>query len=413
MVKNEIFFKNGEFFEDEIMSIYNSIIEEIEGEDVGYYDLVKNENIESIKSFSKELQNIKNVVVIGIGGSSLGTKAIDTLLCHTENRNDKNLIFFENVDPIEIEKNIKNLELEESFFIVISKSGGTIETTSHLKFLLKHFNLSLESEKFREHFCFITDCGSPLDKLGEDLLVKRFYIPLNVGGRFSVLSAVGLLPLSLLGYDIDKLLAGADALKESFINHDEHKMCEKALFYAKYSELRAINVLFSYSSSFKDFNDWFVQLWAESLGKIDFDGNSVGLTPIGLIGSIDQHSFLQLIIEGVKDKNVTLIKVKNFGVNLSIPDISLPNLEKTDFINSHTFETLINAQCDATLQSLIDQEVNVDLITIDSLDEKSVGHMIFYYELLTSMVGVKLNIDTYNQPGVELGKVILQKKFEN
>jgi glucose-6-phosphate isomerase len=413
MVKSEIFFQNGEFFEDEIKWVYNSIIEEIEGEDVGYYDLVKNENIESIKSFSKELQGVKNVVVIGIGGSSLGTKAIDTLLCHTKNRNDKNLIFFENVDPIEIEKNLKNLELESSFFIVISKSGGTIETTSHLKFLLKHFDISLVSEKFREHFCFITDSGSPLDKLGEDLSVKRFHIPLNVGGRFSVLSAVGLLPLSLLGYDIDKLLAGADALKESFIAEDEYELCQKALFYAKNAGDKPINVLFSYSSSFKDFNDWFVQLWAESLGKIDFDGNSVGLTPIGLIGSIDQHSFLQLIIEGVKDKNVTLIKVKDFETDIAIPNISLPHLQKVDFINNNTFQTLINAQCDATIQSLVDQSINVDLITIDNLDEKSAGYMIFYYELLTSLVGAKLNINTYNQPGVEFGKVILQKKFEN
>ncbi len=413
MIKNEIFFQNGDFFEDDIKWLYNAIFEQMQSGDIGYYNLVKGENIESIKSFAKEQRSVKNVVVIGIGGSSLGTKAVDELLCHSENRNDKNLIFFENVDPIEIEKNLKNLELEESLFIVISKSGGTIETTSHLKYLLSHFNISFESEKFRKHFCFITDCGSPLDKFGEDFSLKRFHIPLNVGGRFSILSAVGLLPLCILGYDIDKLLDGAKTLKDSFEAENQYELCQKALFYAKFAQTKPINVLFSYSSSFKAFNDWFVQLWAESLGKVNFDGNSVGLTPVGLIGSVDQHSFLQLIIEGAKDKNVTMIKVKDFGITTLIPDISLPHLQKTDFINSNTFTTLINAQCDATMQSLIDQDISVDLITIDTLDESSVGYMLFYYELLTSLVGIKLNIDTYNQPGVELGKIILQKKFEN
>ena len=415
MIQSELFFKGGDFHQDEIKSLYDALLEESESGNVGYLSLPEINDAQNINSFCKEydFQTIKNVAVIGIGGSSLGTKAINSLLSHTKNRNDKNLLFFENVDPLEIERNLKNLKLEETFFIVISKSGGTIETTSHLKYLLHHFGLGFDSLQFREHFCLITDKGSPLDKFGEDLSLKRFYIPLNVGGRFSVLSAVGLLPLCILGYDIDKLLDGALQLRESFFAQGEDNLCQKALFYARNKEQLPMNVLFSYSSSFTHFNDWYVQLWAESLGKVDLDGTRVGLTPIGLIGSVDQHSFLQLVIEGPRDKSVTMIKVKDFGSALEIPDISLPYLEKTNFINTNSFQTLINAQCDATMQSIREQNIPVDFIEIDSLDEKSAGYMIFYYELLTSLVGRELNINTYDQPGVELGKVILKKKFEN
>ena len=404
-----------EFFEDDISRLYDFISEEVRSGGVGYYDLPETNVVEDIKSYCDDygLEKIKNVAVLGIGGSSLGTKAIDALLEHGENRNDKKIIYFENVDPNEIVENLKGLDFDETLFLVISKSGGTIETTSHLKFILNTFDISLESDAFKEHFIFITDERSPLDRLGNDLGVKRLYIPQNVGGRFSVLSPVGLLPLHIVGYDIEKLLLGALKLKESFFGNAEDELCKKAIYYATGAEERPINVLFSYTSAFKYFNDWYVQLWAESLGKIDLDGTKVGLTPVGLIGSVDQHSFLQLIIEGVSNKTVTMIKVKEFANDMNIPDISLPHLEKTNFINNHTFSELINAQCDATMQSILDQNVPVDMIEISKLDEESAGYMIFYYELLTSLTGKLLNVNTYDQPGVELGKVILKKKFED
>lgn len=415
MIESKLLFED-QTHEDDINGLYDALLQEASGGNVGYYDLPEVNDVENIKAFCAEYdfekRGIKNIAVLGIGGSSLGTKAIDALLEHGDNRNDINLLYFENVDPNEIVQNFKNLIFEETFFIVISKSGGTIETTSHLKFILQTFNISLESDAFKEHFVFITDENSPLDKFGEDFGVKRFYIPLNVGGRFSVFTAVGLLPLHILGYDIAKLMEGAGVLKESFFARNEDTLCKKAYFYATKAEEIPINVLFSYSTAFKYFNDWYVQLWGESLGKVNIDGTKVGLTPIGIIGSVDQHSFLQLIIEGAGDKSVTMIKVKKFENDILIPDISLPYLEKNDFINNHSFTELINAQCDATMQSIIDQNISVDTIEIEKLDEKSAGYMIFYYELLTSLVGNLLRVNTYDQPGVELGKVILKKKFE-
>ncbi len=411
MISSELHFKVNET-QESIQKLYSAIESERDSGEVGYYLLPDDKKmIQEIKDYSKD-KSYKNIIIMGIGGSSLGTKAIDELLGHTKNRNDKNLIFMENVDPNEITKNLKGVKVEESFFIMISKSGSTIETTSSMKYLLNKFNISFDSEVFKNQFAFITDSNSPLDQFASKYGVKAFYIPKNVGGRFSVFTYVGLLPLCMLGYDIEALLEGAKKLKDSFFAKNENTLVKKAYFYAKNAEKLPINVLFSYSSSFKYFNDWYVQLWGESLGKVDVNKNHVGLTPIGVIGSIDQHSFLQLVIEGPRDKTMTFIKVDDFENSMIIPDISLPFLEKTDYINEQSFNTLINAQCDATMQSVIDQGVNVDYIELPKLDEKSVGYMVFYYELLTSLVGQLLNINTYDQPGVELGKVILKENFE-
>ena len=133
---------------------------------------------------------------------------------------------------------------------------------------------------------------------------------------------------------------------------------------------------------------------------------------MGLVGSIDQHSFLQLLTEGPLDKTVTFIKVNDFKNDVKIPKMSLAFLESTDYVNGYSFNELINSQCDATMESVIKNGINVDLIEIDDFSEKNIGYLIFYYELLTSLTAICLNIDAYNQPGVEEGKIILREKFK-
>ncbi len=414
MIKRELFFDE-EATDEVVTAAYDALRAEMQSGKIGYYLLPESDMLTKIEVFIDDYdfdaKGIKNIVVIGIGGSSLGAKAVDSLLAHTPSRNERKLLFLENVDPVETENILKELVYEESFFIMISKSGSTIETTSHVKQIVARFDAPVESERFREHFAFITDAGSPLDAFGKACQVPTFHIPHNVGGRFSVLSAVGLLPLTLLGYDTRALLAGAKALKDSFFDHSEDLLVQKAYYYATHSKMFPINVLFSYGSAFKEFNAWYVQLWGESLGKIDKDGNHVGMTPVGIIGSVDQHSFLQLLIEGPRDKTVTMIKIVDFQMPTVIPNVSLPHLEKTDYINGHTFNELINAQCDATMESILQQGISVDKIEIGKLDEYNTGYMIMYYELLTSLCGHFLGVNTYDQPGVELGKQILKGKF--
>lgn len=395
---------------------FDILQEEKKSDKVGYYTLPTSslDIIKKLKIYEKNnpiLATIQNIVVIGIGGSSLGAKAIDSMLKHKKS-NEKKLFFFENSDPINISNTLHSLKKENSLFIVISKSGGTIETISTFKTILHHFKIDLLSDDSKR-LITITDNGSILSQFAATYNIQEFNLPLNVGGRFSVLSSVGIIPLYLAGYDVESLLDGAKKVEQSFFNQENQEILNKACFLYKNKERYTINVLFAYSNSLEDFSKWYVQLWGESLGKIDTNNNKVGLTPIGHIGSVDQHSFLQLIIEGPENKTVTFINIEDFENNLQIPNISLKHLEKTDFINKKSYSELINAQCDATQQSLIDTQIPTDKISLEKLDEFHCGSLIMYYEILTSLLGAMMNINTYNQPGVELGKVILDKKFKD
>jgi glucose-6-phosphate isomerase len=396
---------------------FKSVTDEYKSGRIGYYNLPKEslsivDEVKNLEKTNPLLSSgmIKDVVIIGIGGSSLGIKAINSLLC-SQGKSKRDIHFFENTDPVDISRTMKKLKKESSIFIVISKSGSTIETTSILKTLISHFGMNLEGED-RDRVFAITDHGSSLSQFADHYGLKAFYIPLNVGGRFSVLSAVGIAPLTLAGYDTSSLLKGAGEFLDSFFANKEAHLLEKALFLYNNSKKYTTNIIFSYANDLENLSKWYVQLWGESLGKIDINKNSVGLTPLALIGSVDQHSFLQLLIEGPKDKTVTFINVKDFENNLKVADITLPHIEKTDFANGYSFNELINMQCDATRESLIQSNVPTDGITIATVNEFNIGMIMIYFEILTSVVGSMLKVNTYDQPGVELGKVILYKKFE-
>ncbi|PHS38956.1 MAG: glucose-6-phosphate isomerase [Sulfurovum sp.] len=394
-----------------------AIKEENESGRIGYYTLPETSLalIDELEEYRKTNAliaggKIKDIVIIGIGGSSLGVKAIDSLLA-SKSESAVTLHLFENSDPVNISQTLSKLEKESSLFIVISKSGGTIETTSIFKTIIAHFDLDLDAAD-KERVLVITDAGSSLSKFADSYSIKQFNIPDNVGGRFSVLSAVGIVPLTLVGYDTKALLSGAGEFLDRLFSGEEKHLLEKACYYYENAKTLSINILFSYDNDLENLTKWYVQLWGESLGKIDSRGSSVGMTPIGLIGAVDQHSFLQLVIEGPKDKTVTFITIDDFENDLSIPDVSLRHIEKTDFINGKTFNELINAQCAATRQSLRDNAVPTDGIRLSRINEENIGAMIIYYELLTSLTGSMLKINTYDQPGVELGKQILYKNLE-
>jgi glucose-6-phosphate isomerase len=265
-------------------------------------------------------------------------------------------------------------------------------------------------------FTFITDKNSPLEKHAKEMGALIVNIQDNIGGRFSVLSSVGTIPLILADIRIDRVLQGADSIKNSFFNNGyiQDILLQKATYYAKNVSNYPINSVFSYTESLKYFNQWYVQLWGESLGKKQRNSVfNVGLTPIGLIGPKDQHSFLQLIIDDTRDKTITFIKLENFEVSSLVPDITLKHLEDTDIINNVEFSSLINLQADSIIESLKKvQRIPLDEIRIKHQDEFSIGQLIYYYELLTSLVGDLLNINTYDQPGVESGKQILMKKLK-
>ncbi len=396
---------------------FAAVSEERDSGRIGYYSLPEASvaMVEAVEAYAQTnplLSNdeIEDIVVIGIGGSSLGAKALDSFL-GARVKTPRLLWFLENSDPIDIEDTLSMLEKEASLFIVISKSGSTIETTSIFKTIIGRFELDLAGEDKDRVIC-ITDEGSSLGAFADHYGIKQFNLPGNVGGRFSVLSAVGIVPLTLAGYDTEAILEGGREMLASFFDRKEEHMLAKAAFLAENASQQTINVLFSYANCLEDFTKWYVQLWGESLGKINTSGTRVGLTPIGQVGAVDQHSFLQLVIEGPLNKTVTFINIETFGEDITIPDITLPGIEKTDFINGNSFGLLINAQCDATMQSVAQSGSPVDKISFSAIDEREAGAFILYYELLTSLVGAMLDVNTYDQPGVELGKQILYKKFE-
>lgn len=395
--------------ETKMQSALMAIKNEMDREEVGYYKLPTHSlsHLQTLKTIDTD--SFEQIVVIGIGGSLLGIKAIDSIL-RPYAPDAKELLLFENSDPITISNTLLKVKKDKAAFFIISKSGSTIETTSIFKTIMSTCKLDLNGVDQKRIFV-ITDKGSVLSDFASHHELQEFNIPDNVGGRFSVLSAVGVVPLQLVGYDMKRVLDGAGDFISDFFAGRENHLLQKALYMYENASQASINILFSYADSLENLTKWYVQLWGESLGKINGSGERVGLTPIGLIGAVDQHSFLQLLIEGPRDKSVTFINIEDFKNDLCIPDITLHGIEKTDFINTQSFATLINAQCEATMQSVIQSDISADSITFDEVTPQNVGAMISYYEMLTSLIGSMMKINTYNQPGVELGKQILYKNL--
>lgn len=395
MIKNDLKFS---FVDENSIDEYaKRINDEFKNGKIGYFHLPDTDKsiFQEASEFIKD-KDIRDLVVVGMGGSSLGTKAVCKLL-----DKDKNIKFLDNLDINTIEKTLNKIEFSKTLFFIVSKSGTTIETVTIFKYILEKFRVS----DLSKNFIFITDKGSKLESLGMEKNVKVFYIPKNVGGRFSVLSPSTTIVLKILGLNVEELLDGAKECAKKFFVEKDYTILQKGYHYATHRNA-TINVLFSYGDCFKSFNNWYVQLWAESLGKKK-EYKRVGLTPVALVGSRDQHSFLQLIMDGIKDKTVTFIKVRD-SKNSNIVNSSLKNLESCDFVNGLKINEILNLQCDATMQAVINEGISVDLIEIDNLDEWHVGYLLYYYMLLTSVVGIMLDINTYDQPGVEIGKRILK-----
>ena len=417
MIKFKTYFDTSSIRNEATDALFNSIYKESKGSDIGYYALPYDiraikDTIDYMKINSHIIESIKSLVIIGIGGSALGLKAIDTMLSHLKCRKNIELKFLEHTDPIKIEKSIKDINVNKSLFIVISKSGTTIETISLMKFMLNKYKLLNKGNKDR--LCIITDKDSKLYMYGKEEKINTFGINKNIGGRFSVLSTIGILPLKILGYKIEDILHGARNITDSFFQRKEEHILQKAIFYANNHIQFNMNILFSYSSVFENFNSWYVQLWGESLGKLNNFGKKISLTPIALIGSIDQHSFLQSIVEGGMNKTVTFMNInqKNYK-NPKIPNIKIKFLDDCDFVNEASFAFLLQKQQLATMKVVQNEGIPTDHVEIHKLNESSVGSLIMYYELLTSCTGAALGINAYNQPGVELGKQILKKEFHN
>jgi glucose-6-phosphate isomerase len=387
-----------------------------EGGMLGWIDLPgQTAEAEAISTWATSVAGrYSDLVVLGIGGSSLGALAVITALQHPGRNlqatgSGLRVHFVDNVDPDQISGLLDVLDPLSTLVNVISKSGTTAETMAAY-LLFRHWIEEGAGENYREQIIATTDSETGiLRPLAEAEGYRIFSVPASVGGRFSVLSPVGLVPIALAGIDIQELLRGAawtNALIEAPL--PENPVAQAALVqYLSYRRGRHISVLMPYSSRLRFLSDWFVQLWAESLGKAENrDGSIVheGSTPLGALGATDQHSQVQLFNEGPADKIITFIRLGKFDAELLIP-APQPAIPELAYLAGESFNRLINAEQAATAHALREHGRPSYTLTLPELSAGTLGALLQFLMWQTALMGELTFVDAYDQPGVELAKV--------
>ncbi len=355
-------------------------------------------------------------VVLGIGGSALGPTMAFNALCHLHyndlpksKRKGPKFFVEDNVDPVRMKELLDVIDPAKTCFNVISKSGATSETMA--QYLIVSDILTKKGLDIKEHVIFTTDASrGNLVKISKELGgVKSYVLPDGVGGRFSQLCPVGLLPAAVLGIDIKTLLKGAAYMDKLCKSSDFRKnpalLCA-TLQYAAMNDGKNIGVMMPYSDNLRYISDWYAQLWAESLGKnetLDGEPCNVGQTPVKALGVTDQHSQVQLYTEGPYDKVVTFLSVASYKEKTAIPH-GCEDIPDVSFLGGHTMEELIQAENKATAFALTAAGRLNYTINLPEVNEFTLGQLLFLFELQTAYAGAMFNINTFNQPGVEAGK---------
>ncbi len=401
-----------EEFEPKIKDIITEIKSEHSKGEHGYLDLPF-QDLSNILELKSVLENFDTFVVVGIGGSSLGNIALHSALkppyyneLPQSKRNGMKFYVLDNVDPEKIDSIFNVIDIKSTIFNVITKSGSTAETMSN--FLYLRDRLMKEVPNYKKHLIFTTDPEKGiLRKLANEESILTLSIPQNVGGRFSVFTPVGLLSAFAENIDIEELLNGAKIMYGRFFEgkfETNPAAINAIIHYLFYKKGVNISVMMPYSERLYSLADWYRQLWAESLGKKHTLTGSIinaGQTPVKALGAIDQHSQLQLYNEGPSDKIVTFLRVENFSVDHTIPQ---NNIKGAEYLGNHTFKELLNTEQIATTIAMSSHNKPNITVTFPTIKENYVGQFIFMYELQTTVMGKLLNINPYDQPGVEAGK---------
>ena len=361
--------------------------------------------------------SLTDVVVLGIGGSALGPIALRTALCAPQwnllddaARGGKpRLHVLDNVDPANISALLARLDLRHALFVVTSKSGGTAETMAQYLIIRQRLETALGAEAAKARLVFVTDPQKgALRTISRAEGVTALDIPANVGGRFSVLTPVGILPAALVGIDTTALLKGAAEMRtrcaSATIGENIAGTYAALQYLADARHGRHIQVLMPYSDALRDMADWFVQLWAESLGKHRSPGDAgVGPTPLGALGATDQHSKVQLFMEGPGDKTVTFIGVQEGGVDVEIPRLH-QDIPELAYLGGHRLSELLDIERRATAGALARRGRPNMTLTLERVDAWHVGGLLMFLELATAYAGQLYGVNAFDQPGVELGK---------
>ncbi len=355
---------------------------------------------EKIEAFARERQwKYDSIVLLWIGGSALGVRAILDAVKgkYYNNLSTPKLFICDNVDPGEISDIVSAIDISKTFFFVISKSGSTLETLSVYEFFKERVQEA--GLPFWDHFVVITGENSKLHKEAASQGIEYFFLEENIGGRFSVLTYIWLLPLSLLGVDVCALLDGVTHVKKRFLSSDiqENTALQSALVqFDAYQSNIENTVFFPYASNLKSLWFWYKQLFWESLGK-----NNIPANLFVSVGTTDQHSDLQLFVEGKNDKLFLFLEVENFRHN--------PKVLRDEAI---TFWDILGISCYGTKKALTQKWRKNSTISLENLLEQTIGALIVFFEFQVAYLGELLGINAYDQPGVEASKKISKQKLQ-
>ncbi|MCA9783194.1 MAG: glucose-6-phosphate isomerase [Calditrichaeota bacterium] len=360
----------------------------------------------------------RNFVLVGIGGSTWGTLAIQAALCHS-NWNEVDSVrggcprFYclDNSDPDALSDLLEMIDPGETLVNVVSKSGTTAETAANFATLAGRFRESI-GDDWASHFVLTTDQGDGLlQRIGREHGMAVLDIPPKTGGRFSLLTAVGLFPAAILGLDVRALVAGAEAITMAAIEEplDRNRvLLASAASWLAYQQLATVNVVMPYARGLRYVANWYVQLWGESLGKkLDRQGRVVhsGSTPLGALGAADQHSLLQLFMEGPLDKLVTFVRVERFARSCPIAS-AFPDHPEVAYLGGHDMASLINAEQESTAEALRAAGRPSRTIELPEISAYWLGQLFQFLMLETFVNGELMDLNTFDQPGVEAGKLL-------
>jgi glucose-6-phosphate isomerase len=395
----------------------------------GFYDLYKNDSMfADIAETAAQLKTrqFENLVVLGIGGSALGITALTTALkpayynlLTRRGRGGPRIFVMDNIDAQTFSQMQKICPPKKTLYNVISKSGSTAETVTQMMVVCDAIERTMGKEAVAERVVVTTNPRAEkpnlLHRVADTYGLKTFEIPLNVGGRFSVFSPVGMFAAEMLGMDVQ-------AIREGCRDMDER--CQSTDLKANPAYLRAavqyladtrkgktMCVMMPYSDALKDVADWYRQLWAESLGKQkSLDGADVyaGQTPIKALGVTDQHSQVQLYREGPNNKIFTIVEVGRFDKTIRVPDV-LSGINDLDYLRGKSMNKLMAAELQGTIDALKVSRRPVIRVTLPRVNAHTFGQLLYMLQLETAMAGRLYNVQTFDQPGVEEGKRIARE----
>ena len=377
----------------------------------------KTDDLAALKKAAARFKSASDIVFLGTGGSSLGGQALAQLVDFAVPglgvlRDKPRVHFLDNLDPLTFEAVLKRLPLKTTQFVAISKSGGTGETLVQTIAAIEALKKAGRGKKIAEHFIGLSEPKHSGKRNGLRELLESFDCFLldhdtGVGGRYSVLSNVGLLPALALGLDVKAIRAGArEALAPVLAQRPGKEIAPAlgaALSAAAAADGKTIRVLMAYADRLERFTRWWVQLWAESLGK-----QGKGATPIAALGPVDQHSQLQLWLGGRRDKLFTVLTVGVAGCGARIDKVLAKVAGEPDF-GGRRIGDLVAAQGRATVDTLVKNGCPVRTIHIEKLDERSLGALLMHFMLETIIAAHLLDVDPFDQPAVEEGKILAKK----